>query len=183
MSGRRVAVRLLVGAFLAASASFATAATAGHSSTTRYAAPFRLGPTGGDQFSYHSADPNGTVTVGRAYLAPGVINCTKGGPYAKLIVRHHATEPVRRVVVTYDSAALDNFTFATVGLRNPHGRWYGSKTVRGVLEGSGSITLVPDPQSGDFPRTLIVEFGLQQSSACPNVDFGTIHFTGVRVVG
>jgi len=162
---------------------FAGAASAGHVSTKRYDAPFRAGPSGGDRFSYHSADSNGTVTVGRIYPVPGVINCTKGGPYAKLLVRHHATRPVRRVVVSYDSAALDNFTFATVGLRNPHGRWYGSTTVRGLVAGSGSITLVPDQQDGDFPRTLVVEFGLQQSSACPNADVGTIHFTGVRVVG
>lgn len=176
-------VRVLVGALLIGSVTLASASSAGHGSTTRYAAPFRAGPTGGDQFSYHSADSDGTVTVGRAYPVPGAINCTKGGPFAKLVVVHHAARPVRRVVVTYDSAALDNFTFATVGLRERHGRWYGSRTVRGVVTGSGSITFVPDRQRGDFPRALVVEFGLQQSSACPNVDVGTIHFTGVRVIG
>jgi hypothetical protein len=176
-------VRLVVGALLISAATFASAAWAGHDGVTRYDAPFRAGPSGGDQFSYHSADSDGTVTVGRAYPVPGVINCTKGGPYAKLLVVHHAMQPVRRVIVTYDSAALDNFTFATVGLRSPHGRWYGTTTLRGVVTGSGAITLVPDPQRGEFPRVLVVEFGLQQSSACPNVDAGTIHFTGVRVVG
>jgi hypothetical protein len=150
--------------------------------TKTYSSPFRAGPQGGDSFSYHSADPSGTVTVGRAYPVPGAINCTKGGPYAKLVVVHHATAPIRRVVISYTNAAVDNFTFILVGLRNQHGRWYGTETVRGVVTGSGSVTLRPDRQSGPFPRTLVVEFGLQQSSACPNVDFGTVQFTKVQVV-
>ena len=53
-----------------------------------YAAPFKVGPSGGDSFSYHSAVSDGTVTVGRVYPIPGAINCTKGGPYAKLLVTY-----------------------------------------------------------------------------------------------
>lgn len=142
-----------------------------------YGAPFKAGPSGGDSFSYHSADSSGTVTVGRVYPIPGVINCTKGGPYAKLIVP--VKGPVSKVVVSYDSAAVDDFTFALVGLRDNKGDWFGTKQLRGFLTGSGDITLVPDGGQGNGPMT--VEFGLQQSSACPNADAGTIHFSKVQV--
>ena len=147
-----------------------------------YSAPFKVGSTGGDSFSYHTASSDGTVTVGRVYPIPGAINCTKGGPWAMLYVDHKASQPVHKVVVTYDNAAVDNFTFALVSLRDPkHGRYFGTTTVRGFISGSGTITLKPDGGQGTFPRTLRVQFGLQQSSACPNADAGTIQFTKVQV--
>lgn len=146
-----------------------------------YQAPFKAGPDGGDSFSYHSASNDGTVTVARVYPFPGVINCTKGGPYAKLLVTHHATAPVRKVVVSYDSAAVDNFTFVMVGLRDERHHWYGTTTERGFVSGSGTVTLKPDHPQGSMPRNLVVEFGLQQSSACPNADAGSIRFTKVQV--
>lgn len=158
------------------------ASAASGSGATSYQAPFKVGTTGGDSFSYHSASSNGQVTVARVYPVPGVINCTKGGPWGMLYVDHKATKPVRKVVVSYSSAAVDNFTFALVSLRDPkHQRWYGTKTVRGFIAGSGTITLTPDLPQGHFPRTLRIEFGLQQSSACPNADAGTIQFTKVQV--
>ena len=145
-----------------------------------YGAPFAAGPSGGDAFSYHSAGKDGTVTVARVYPIPGAINCTKGAPYAKLLVQHHPTAPVRKVVVSYDSAAVDNFTFARVGLRAGH-NWLGTATERGFVTGSGQITLKPDRLDGPLPHTLTIEFGLQQSSACPNADAGSIRFTKVQV--
>lgn len=146
-----------------------------------FQAPFKVGTTGGDSFSYHNASSDGTVTVGRVYPIPGAINCTKGGPYAKLLVKHKARKPVKKVVVSYDSAAVDNFTFLLLSLRDGAGHWYGTTTVRGFISGSGTATLVPDRPQGRLPRTLTVDFGLQQSSACPNADAGTIHFTKVEI--
>jgi hypothetical protein len=157
----------------------ADAAPAGGKS---YAAPFKVGTSGGDSFSYHNASSDGTVTVGRVYPIPGAINCTKGGPWAMLYVDHKATKPVHKVVVSYSSAAVDNFTFALVSLRDPkHDQWYGTTSARGFIAGSGTITLKPDKGQGSFPRTLRIQFGLQQSSACPNADAGTIQFTKVQV--
>lgn len=147
-----------------------------------YEAPFKVGTDGGDSFSYHSASPDGTVTVGRVYPIPGAINCTKGGPWAMLYIDHKTSKPVHKIVVSYTSAAVDNFTFALVSLRDPkRDQFYGTESVRGVLNGSGKITLRPDAGQGPFPRTLRIQFGLQQSSACPNADAGTIQFTKVQV--
>jgi hypothetical protein len=148
--------------------------------TARYSAPFKIGPSGGDAFSYHEATADGDVTVGRVYPLPGAINCTKGGPYAKLLVQHRAVRPVKKVVLKYESAAVDNFTFLMLGLRTDR-RWLGATTVRGVLTGSGTATLRPTRKQGDLPRKLTVEFGLQQSSACPNADVGTVRITGIEV--
>jgi hypothetical protein len=158
------------------------ATAAPSSSGDSYKAPFKVGSDGGDSFSYHSASSDGTVTVGRVYPIPGAINCTKGGPYAMLYVDHKATKPVRKIVVSYTSGAVDNFTFVLLSLRDlQHNRWYGTTSVRGFVAGSGTITLKPDRQPGQFPRTLRIQFGLQQSSACPNADAGTIQFTKVHV--
>ena len=152
------------------------------SSGVSYKAPFKVGTDGGDSFSYHSASSDGTVTVGRVYPIPGAINCTKGGPYAFLYVDHKTTKPVHKIVVSYTSAAVDNFTFALVSLRDPKkNQFYGTTSDRGVISGSGKITLKPDAGQGPFPRTLRIQFGLQQSSACPNADAGTIQFTKVQV--
>ena len=176
--GRAVVAVVVAGALAAVVPASAAPKAAGKS----YQAPFKVGTTGGDSFSYHSASSDGTVTVGRVYPIPGAINCTKGGPWAMLYVDHKATAPVHKVVVSYSNAAIDNFTFALVSLRDPkHDEWFGTKEVRGFVEGSGTITLKPDGGQGSFPRTLRIQFGLQQSSACPNADAGTIQFTKVQV--
>ena len=180
---RGMSVRRLTGlaVAVAAAAGLTAAVPADAAKAKTYQAPFHVAAQGGDQWSYHSADAQGTVTVGRVYVVPGVINCTKGGPFARLSITHKATAPVRKVVVSYDNAAVDNFTFAMVSLRDRAKHWYGTTTARGFLTGAGSITLVPDRPQGPMPRKLTVEFGLQQSSACPSGDVGTIHFTGVQV--
>lgn len=168
-------------ALLAAVAGVAVSITpAGATTSHTYTAPFTVGPTGGDAWSIHQANSSGTVTVARVYPIPGVINCVKGGPYARLLVTVRARHPVRRIVASYDSAAFDPFTFLTVGLHDGK-RWYGSASVRGFVAGTGTVTLVPDRQRGPFPRRLTVEFGLQQSSACPNADEGTVHFSRLVV--
>jgi hypothetical protein len=174
------AVRLLVA--VGAAAALVTVAPADAAPKKHvYSAPFKIGPSGGDQFSYHSATSDGTVTVGRVYPIPGAINCTKGGPFARLLVLHKARGPVHRVVATFDSALVDPFTFVKLGLRDSAHHWYGLTTVRGAVTGSGTIALKPIRNQGRFPRTLVVEFGLDQSSACPNADEGTIHFSKIEV--
>jgi hypothetical protein len=179
----RLSVRAFVAVVAAATIGAVVPASAAPTGAGKsYQAPFKVGSTGGDSFSYHDASSDGTVTVGRVYPIPGAINCTKGGPFAMLYVDHKAAKPVHKVVVSFANAAVDNFTFALVSLRDPkHDAWYGTTEVRGFFEGSGTITLKPDGGQGNFPRTLRIQFGLQQSSACPNADAGTIQFTKVQV--
>lgn len=175
---RTTALRAVVAALVGTLVVVTTPADAAPVKT--YQAPFAAGPNGGDQWSYHSAGTDGTITVGRVYPVPGAINCTKGGPYAKLLIQHRATRPVKKLVLHYDTAAVDNFTFLLLGLRNGH-RWLGTTSARGVLTGSGTVTLRPDRRQGRMPRVLTIEFGLQQSSACPNADIGTVHVSSIQV--
>ena len=177
-------VRLLAAGGCAVALVAAVPADAAPAKARSFGAPFKVGPSGGDAFSYHSATTDGTVTVARVYPIPGAINCTKGAPYAKLLVQFRATRAVHKVVATFDSAAVDPFTFVQLGLRDAkkgNHHWYGLKTVRGAVTGSGTVTLKPYMPEGPFPKTLVVEFGLQQSSACPNADEGTIHFSKIEV--
>jgi hypothetical protein len=173
-------LRAAVGLAAASVLALGNGADAAGGGTTRYSAPYRLGPSGGDSFSYHDASEEGTVTVGRVYPIPGAINCTKGAPYAKLLIQHKAAKPVKKIVLSYDSAAVDNFTFLMLGLRAGN-HWLASKTVRGVLTNTGTVTLRPPKEQGALPRLLTIEFGLQQSSACPNADIGTLHISRVEV--
>jgi hypothetical protein len=173
-------LRAAVGLAVASVLAVGNGADAAGSGTAKYSAPFKVGPSGGDEFSYHDAGTDGTVTVGRVYPIPGAINCSKGGPYAMLLVKHRATRPVKKIELSYDTAAVDNFTFLMLGLRAGH-HWLGSVTTRGVLSGSGTVTLRPSKRQGDLPRSLTIEFGLQQSSACPNADVGTLRVTGIKV--
>lgn len=180
--GRAVRAAVILAAFAGLASSVVPASAGSTGARRSFTAPFKVGPSGGDSFSYHSASTDGSVTVARVYPIPGVINCTKGAPYAKLDVLDRARKPIRKVVVSYDSAAVDNFTFAMVSLRDvTHNRWYGTTTDRGFVAGSGTITLRPDQPQGGFPKPLTIEFGLQQSSACPSADAGSIRFTKVEV--
>lgn len=149
--------------------------------TSRTYTTFKPGPQGGDSWSYHSAGTDGSVTVFRAYPIVGVIGCGAGAPYAKLVVDHRAAHPVRTVTATFTNAAVDPYTFVSVGVHDRHGRWYGSRKVRGPLGGDGTATLKVDRQSGRFPQDLVIEIGLEMSGACPSADGGTLKFTQVRV--
>jgi hypothetical protein len=87
---------------------------AGAEESAVYGPPFAAGPSGGDSFSMHSADPEGTVTIGRLYPVPAAISCGGGAPFANLRVVHEATGPVSQVVVSYDTAAVEPYTFLSV---------------------------------------------------------------------
>lgn len=150
---------------------------------TAYAPPFAVGPSGGDRWSTHSADPDGQVLIGRAYVVPALIGCGAGAPFANLRVTHPATGPVSEVEVDYVDAAVEPYSFVSVGVHGGDGQWFTSRKVRGLLTGSGTVTVpVPWPSTETrFPRPVVVDLGLEASGACPSVSGGTITFTAVRV--
>lgn len=174
----RTRIRVAVAAV--AVAALAAAPTADATSTKTYTS-FKPGPQGGDQWSYHSASTDGNVAVMRAYPIVGVIGCGAGAPYAKLVVRHRAARQLRTVTATFTNAAVDPYTFVSVGVHDGKGRWYGVRKVRGPLGGDGTATLKVDRQVGRFPQDLVIEIGLEMSGACPSADGGMLQFTQVRV--
>ena len=146
-----------------------------------YTAPFALGPSGGDNDGYASADPEGRVTVFRVYPAPGPINCPGAGHYATLKVVHKLTGPVRKVTAAYDQALVDPYVHVTVGVRDATGRWIGLVKPAGLMD-SGNI-VVPVRWDNSVRGPLQVIFGLEVATACPHADAGTINFTSVAVSG
>lgn len=129
-----------------------------------------------------SADPEGTVTIGRVYPVPALIGCGTGAPFANLRVEHVATGPVTEIAVDYTDAAVEPYTFLSVGVHSER-EWFASSKQRGLITGSGTATVpISWPEEDDaFPRTVVVDIGLEASGACPSVSGGTAHFTEVRV--
>ena len=155
--------------------------------TTSYAAPYAAGPSGGDQWSYVSADPEaGTMMMGRAYPAPGPISCPGRAGYANFSVKHKATAPLRSVTVAYEDAFVEPFTYLTVLVRDAKGAWMGGRKVGGA-SGSGEIVVPVSwgnrAASARKPQPVEILFGLEMSSACPSADGGTIRYAKVTVTG
>ncbi|MDX6197300.1 MAG: hypothetical protein QOJ79_451 [Actinomycetota bacterium] len=146
-----------------------------------YTAPYAVGPSGGDSDGYASADPQGRVTVFRAYPMVGVINCPGAGHYATLKVVHKLTGPVHKVTAGYDMTLVDPYVHVSVGVRDATGRWIGLTKPAG-LTGSGNV-VVPVRWDSTVRGPLQVIFGLEVATACPHVDGGTINFTSVTVSG
>jgi hypothetical protein len=138
-----------------------------------------------DEFNNHeTADPStGQVTVLRANPTPGVLNCAGTGVFDYLRVT--GAGPVSTVSVAYTQAVTTPFTFidATIRLVNPDGSigdYLGPEAkLRGpTANGSGALTIKLDVPITDGSG-FVVDMGLITSSACPNVDGGTVTFTGV----
>ena len=170
---RFLAVALLAVGLLASPSGAAPAKT--------YTAPFALGPAGGDSSGYASADPQGRVTVMRAYPAPGPISCPGDGHYATLKVVHKVTGPVRKVTAAYTQALVDPYVYVSVGVRDAKGRWIGSTKAAGLTD-SGDV-VVPVRWDKSVRGPLQVIFGLELSTACPHADAGTINFVSITISG
>ncbi|MDT7539185.1 MAG: hypothetical protein QOI82_2770 [Actinomycetota bacterium] len=172
--------RVLAGALVALGLiAFQGPSTAAPSKT--YVAPFAIGPSGGDSDGYASADPQGRVTVFRAYPAPGPINCPGAGHFANLKVMHKLTGAVHKVTAAYDTTFVDPYVHVSVSVRDATGRFIGNAKPAGAT-GSGSIA-VPVRWDNTVRGPLQITFGLEVATACPHVDGGTINFTSVTVSG
>jgi hypothetical protein len=183
MKGRRSRVaRLVLAAGLVTAAALSTNAQAA-GRTSSYNAPFQRGPISAKStWNVQSASPKGRVTVGRVYVIPAVAGCGNGSPFAKLQITHRAKAPVTNVAVKYNQAEVDPYTFLRVGIRDAAGNWLGTKAFRGPIVNNGTVNVpVAWPGNEPVPNTIVVEFGLEESGACPSADAGTINFVQVRV--
>jgi hypothetical protein len=187
MSGGRR--RVVVGAVVLAAVSLLGPARADTTYTT-----FTQGPSsptsnspGQDEFNNHEmADPStGQVTVLRTNLAPGALNCAGTGAFDYLRVT--AAGPVSKVTVAYTNATLDAFTFVEATVRSvdangtPVDYLGPAAQKRGPVAGAtGTLSITLDAPIADSSG-FVVDVGLYTASACPNVDGGTVTFTGVTV--
>lgn len=147
-----------------------------------YVAPYQAGPQGGDMWNVYMTDPaTGRMTVLRANPAgvSGSLGCGGSGGFSSFAVTHEAATPVTSVTVAYDDGLVDPYTFFSVSVRQG-GDFLATRVVRGPIAGSGTVALtLSAPATG----TLTAWFGIQVSSACPNVDGGTAKFTSVTFAG
>lgn len=153
----------------------------GHADTTWYhPGDYALGPQGGDDNNTFMVDEStGEVFVLRHQLAgiTGGLGCGGSGGFAFLQVKHKANTPVKFVTVTYDEATVDPYTFVKASVRKG-GSYLATTNVRGPVLGTGTFRVtLRKPATG----TLTVWFGIEVTSACPNVDGGRAIFTGVGV--
>lgn len=145
------------------------------------------GPSGGDQYNVvNQADPaTGRVTIGRLGLSPGVIGCPGLGGFNSLQTTVPVTAATKSVTISFADTAISAYTFVTGVVRPAGGDSLGSIYTRGPIANTGAITIpftVPTDDKGNATISSVqVLAGLAVSSACPNVDGGTIRFTDLTV--
>jgi hypothetical protein len=172
---RLLVVAALVGALLPAGGAVA----AGKAKT--YAAPYKEGPTAGDQWSMQNASADdGRIMVGRIYPIFNPISCSPGGSMAKLQVRHKVTRRMKTVTADFTEAGVDPYSFVTVAVKDKKGRWLASSRQRGPLVGDGSVTAKVFDQV-KRGQTVLIQFGLEAASACPNASGAMARFTQITV--
>jgi hypothetical protein len=160
---------------------------AGAENGATYSPPFEDGPAGGGTGSYSDRGDDGRIVIGRVYPVPGPIQCPGGGAFAKYEVGHTLTGPISTVTATFTEAAVDQFVFVKLSVRDEEGEWLDTVELRGPLLLEGDITLELDDalfagEDGYEPGdVLTVQFGLQMASACPHVNGGTVRFTEITV--
>lgn len=172
-------IRIAVVAALVAALLPGGALAAGKAKT--YAAPYDEGPTAGDRWSMQQANAeDGRIVVGRVYPIFNPISCAPGGSMAKLQVTHKVSGKVRSVTADFVDAGLDQYSFVTVAVKDTKGTWLASTRQRGPIMGAGSVTakMFGKVRKG---QKLIVQFGLEAASACPNATGAMAKFTQITV--
>lgn len=173
------ALRLLLVLVLALS----LVAASGGEDHAHYPPPYEVGISGGDEFNMMQAGEDGRMVVGRAYPVPSFLSCDAKGGFMLYELTHHAESPADRVAVAFSDAAVDPYVFVTVNVIDADGEFLGTAHQRGLLTGSGELTVpLAWPEEDTFtPRDIRVQFGLEMTSACPSTDGGTIKFDDVGV--
>jgi hypothetical protein len=145
--------------------------------------PYKAGPTGGDEFNHIEADPaSGNMAVLRLFPGvPPVVGCTPepAAGWAMFQVKHKVKQPVSKVTLAY-TAALDPYSWVSVGARDSKGEWLGVRKRQGPHAGDGTLTakLFDKPKRGE---TITIEFGLQLGDACPQAGEASAMFPSVTV--
>jgi hypothetical protein len=157
--------------------------SAGHAATTTYSAPYAMGPQGGDANNYFDVHPDtGQMTVLRIQAAgiSGGLGCGGSGGFSNFKV-NHPDAGASVVTVTFAEAIIDPYTFIHVSARQGDS-FLGNASVQGPIVhpvlGATSLSLtLPEAATGPIE----IWFGIQVTSACPNIDGGTARFTSVAV--
>lgn len=174
---KRFAVLLALGAMLLPFGAQA------HSTTVT--PPWSAGPTGGDQYNQVRSDPaTGDMTVLRAQPAgiSGGLGCGGSGGYASFSYDYTSVLDVKSITATYREGLVDPYTWLNLTVLKD-GRPIVTEVLRGPLVGNGSITLNVPERHQPLSGAMTIWFGIQVSSACPNVDGGHAVFDALTFAG
>lgn len=159
----------------------ATGAAKGKREVTRKKPPYKMGPTGGDEYNDIQADPeNGTITILRLYPEPGPLGCPDShAAWANFKVVHRLKQRrIRHVAVKYEDLEADGYVFLTVTVKQ-RGKSIGYRSLQGPAVGQAGILrakLNKWPRKGE----LTVLFGLQVSSNCPQGEASSVSLPQVN---
>lgn len=155
----------------------------GQAADVMYEAPYAAGPQGGDANNHFVRDPEtGEMAVLRVQLAgiSGGLGCGGSGGFSYFSQTHQAPGATK-VTVNFTDAIIDPYTFVHVSVRQGES-FLASKGQQGLILhpviGASSVTV----ELGE-PSTAPIEvwFGIQVTSACPNIDGGRAIFSSVTV--
>jgi hypothetical protein len=178
-------IRRLFALVLAAVAVVALAAPApaGKGKSSVHKPPYKMGPSGGDEFNFVHQDPQaGEILIGRLFPGiPPVVGCAPepAAAWGMLRTQHHVTDRVDSVTVNFEGA-IEAYAWVTAGVRDQRGEWLGVKKLQGPHAGAGKLVvkLHDRPKMGS---DVTIEFGLQLGDACPQVGGAAASFPSIKV--
>lgn len=189
--GRRKVLEVAVAAVIAAALVTAPAAASDSDASEQqqnknkhrmaHKPPYGKSVQGGDEMNLIHVDKQaGEIFIGRVFPFPGFVGCQPESlaGWANFKLRHAGRARAQGVVVRFDRAFLDPYSFVNVLVEDDAGRWLGSKTIQGPgADESGRIKVnLRRPE-----RPLTISFGVQLSSACPQVGGVSARFPSVKL--
>jgi hypothetical protein len=161
----------------------AAPAPAGKGKSSTHKPPYKMGPSGGDEFNYVHQDPeSGEIFVGRLFPGvPPVVGCTPepAAAWGMLRTKHHVLDRVDSVVVNFEGA-IEAYAWVTAGVRDERGGWLGVKKMQGPHAGAGKL-VVKLHRRPRMHSQITIEFGLQLGDACPQVGGALASFPSIKV--
>jgi hypothetical protein len=162
----------------------AVAAPARDGRAAKHKPPYKLGPSGGDDWNHVEADREaGTISIYRVFPFPGSIGCIpeSRAAWATFSVVHEIDRSVSWVVLKYEDVFLDGNTWMTVHVLDEDKEWLGYKARQGPMGAGSGALKVHIGERSPHAGSIEVRFGLQVSSACPQVMSAHAAFPSVEI--
>jgi hypothetical protein len=142
--------------------------TAPAGAANTYGPPYKVGPSGGDNHSMATADPNtGHIMIFEDNLRQSAaVACAGDGPRATLLATHPVTGPVAAVDVAFVDAHLTQNVVIDVLVTGSESGWLGHKSDFGEMDGESGSVKVPIQGKPVNGETMTVQFGLQVGPGC-----------------
>ncbi|HYI44520.1 MAG TPA: hypothetical protein VE174_03540 [Actinomycetota bacterium] len=143
--------------------------------------PYKMGPTGGDEFNEIQADPDsGRISIVRLYPEPGPVGCPDShAAWANFkVVQKLKKRRIRHITARYGDFEADGYTWLTITVRQ-RGESIGYRSLQGPAAAQGGVLRA---KLWKWPRKgkLTVLFGLQVSSNCPQGEASSVSIPQVN---